>query len=254
MAKKIKLKKPYHGDINKLQKSSLLPKSSGVLQSPEYKRLIKILKESIVKGRSDAEFFRIFLECSWALLKGDPEYFKKTLDEYTFEEGQIIGKAFNAYVECADRFIYEDILGLAFMEIDAKSVKAGQYFTPMPIAEMMARMFFNPEDFDKEERITIHDPAVGSGIMLLAFAKVVHQELGLYALTKINLSGQDIDRRCVLMTKIQLRIYGLDTFGRLIRLSNGLSNPFNKPKKKKLKVKKTKRKLKIKRTKGRTKL
>ena len=243
MAKKIRITKPTRDQID----CSVVPTTGDFQQSIEYKRFIKTLNESIVQGRTGAEFFRIFLECAWALLKGDPDYFKKTLDVYTFEEGRIIGRAFNAYIDCADKFIYEDILGAAFMETDAKSVRAGQFFTPSPLAEVMARTVFNPADFDKDEKITVHDPAVGSGVMLLAFAKIVHRELGPLALTKIDLSGQDIDRRCVLMTKIQLRLYGLDRLGRLIRLS-GAATPMNKKKKRRGK-RRIKKKLKIRKTK-----
>ena len=244
MAKKIRITKP---PPERIVQSILSP--SGFQQSAEYKRFIKTLNESIVQGRTGAEFFRIFIECTWALLKGDSEYFKKTLDVYTFDEGQVIGNAFNAYIDCADKFIYEDILGAAFMETDAKSVRAGQFFTPAPLAEVMARNIFNPADFDKDEKVTVHDPCVGSGVMLLSYAKVVNQELGPLALTKIELSGQDIDRRCVLMTKIQLRLYGLDLLGRLIRLSGPLTPKKEKKSRGKRRIKK---KLKIRKTKKRS--
>ena len=46
--------------------------------------------------------------------------------------------------------------------------------------------------------------------------------LGVAGLNKLRLSGQDIDNRCVLMSKIQLRINGLDTFGRRMRLLGAL--------------------------------
>jgi len=58
--------------------------------------------------------------------------------------------------------------------------------------------------------------------MLLAFAKVVHDELGRAGINKLRLYGTDIDQRCVLMCRIQLRINGLDTFGRMAGLLGSL--------------------------------
>ena len=60
--------------------------------------------------------------------------------------------------------------------------------------------------------------------MLLAFAKVVHDECGRSALRYLKLYGTDIDERCVLMCKIQLRMNGLDSFGRIAGMCAALSD------------------------------
>ena len=108
------------------------------------------------------------------------------------------------------------------MRLDVKSVQAGQYFTPNCIAEAMARMTFNRDDFERLVRekgvVTVCDPAVGSGVMLLAFARVVHAEFGRWGTGKLRLYGTDIDVRCVNMCRIQLRMNGLDEFGRMAGL------------------------------------
>ena len=92
----------------------------------------------------------------------------------------------------------------------------------------MARMQFSREDFERhvaeKGEVTVCDPAVGSGVMLLAFAKVVNAEFGRWGVNKLRLYGQDIDMRCVLMCKIQLRMNGLDTFGRLTGLFGGMND------------------------------
>ena len=93
------------------------------------------------------------------------------------------------------------------------------------IAEMMARMQFDRADFERvvQEKgsVTVCDPAVGSGVMLLAFAKVVHGEFGRWGTSKLRLYGQDIDPRCVLMCRIQLRMNGLDAVGRMVGMLAG---------------------------------
>jgi len=91
---------------------------------------------------------------------------------------------------------------------------------------MMSRMQFSRERFEalvaEKGEMTVCDPAVGSGVMLLAFAKVVHDELGRSGVSKLRLYGTDIDQRCVLMCRIQLRMNALDTFGRMAGLLGSL--------------------------------
>lgn len=117
---------------------------------------------------------------------------------------------------------FEDILGELFMALDINSVRSGQFFTPGPVAEMMARMQFDKDNFLKmvEEKgeVTICDPAVGSGVMLLAFGKVIASELGREHLRYARFYGNDIDLRCVLMTRIQIRMNGMDRVGRMANL------------------------------------
>jgi hypothetical protein len=60
------------------------------------------------------------------------------------------------------------------------------------------------------EPVTVSDPACGSGVMLLAAAA----ECPVWALdyAVVQFFGQDIDRTCVLMAKINLMIYGLNGY------------------------------------------
>jgi len=117
---------------------------------------------------------------------------------------------------------FHNILGEIFMRLDVNSVRAGQFFTPWSVAEMMARMQFCRDDFERTVAqkgvVTVCDPAVGSGVMLLAFAKVVHDEFGRKGTSKLQLYGTDIDQHCVLMCRIQLRMNGLDAVGRMAGL------------------------------------
>lgn len=191
--------------------------------SAEYKELKKILISRGVKGYHDREFFRFWLQAVWAFLSGDTELYQKELGQYNVDEGKLLGKMFNLYVEAAEVFQFQDILGELFQEIDSASVRAGQFFTPWPLALINAQVTFDEKTFD-QDTVTVHDPACGSGIMLLAFASITYERLGVLGLNKLRLSGQDIDNRCILMSKIQLRINGLDTLGRRMRLFGALEN------------------------------
>ena len=167
------------------------------------------------------ELYRKWLEAVWAFLDAvnDPNGFRDCLDHYTREQGEEFSWLLGVYVNAVEADPFRDILGELFMRLDVNSANSGQFFTPMNIAEMMAGMQFDKADFERtvQEKgyVSVCDPAVGSGVMLLAFAKVVHAELGRWGTSKLSLYGQDIDQRCVHMCRIQLRMNGLDAFGRM---------------------------------------
>lgn len=190
-----------------------------------YERLAHAFEHGTVFGHMHAyDLYRAWLEAVWAFLNAaqDPQGFQECLDRYSRAEGEEFGRLLELYAEAADDDPFRDILGELFMRLDVKSTRAGQYFTPWDIAEMMARMQFDRAVFEQQVQengiVTVCDPAVGSGVMLLAFAKVVHDELGRWGTGKLRLYGQDIDLRCVNMCRIQLRMNGLDAFGRMAGL------------------------------------
>ncbi len=194
--------------------------------SPQYKALRTAFERNAVFPHLHTyDLFRNWLQAVWAFCEAPwkPDEFREALDRYTAAEGAEFARIMGLYTDAVEAFPFEDILGPLFMELDVKSARAGQYFTPWPIAEMMARMNFDQADFElkaaEKGEVTVCDPAVGSGVMLLAFAKVVHEALGWKGISRLKLYGQDIDERCVLMCRIQIRFNGLDHFGRIIRLS-----------------------------------
>jgi len=71
----------------------------------------------------------------------------------------------------------------------------GQFFTPEPICDMMARIL-NPAGFGEK----VADCCCGSGRMLLAAAKISRNSL---------FFGADIDRTCAMMCVINLCLNGL---------------------------------------------
>ncbi len=167
------------------------------------------------------DLFRQWLEAVWALLNLplDTQAFKTTLDAFTYEQGQELGRLFNLYLQAVEELPFRDILGTLFMRLDVKSAAAGQYFTCWTVAEMMAWMQFDRDGFLETVRergtVSVCDPAVGSGVMLLAFAKVVNDAFGRDGTDRLRLCGMDIDVRCVNMCRIQLRMNGLDGFSRM---------------------------------------
>ncbi len=84
----------------------------------------------------------------------------------------------------------------------------GQYFTPWPAARMMARQTMEgvKDPIDAGETVTVHDPACGSGVMLLAAKSVVAARCGRRSLRYLKCYGQDIDSICCTMARIQERM------------------------------------------------
>jgi len=78
----------------------------------------------------------------------------------------------------------EDFLGRVYEELGMGDFRKGQYFTPMTICDMMAQMTIDCEN--KTYPVTVLDPCVGSGRMLLSAYKVLGFK-GLYF-------GCEIDR------------------------------------------------------------
>jgi hypothetical protein len=129
--------------------------------------------------------------CAFSMGKLEDLYFN-TIRKYEKPYAYSFSEALAALViemtgPGGDGFV--DVLG-DYFEKNLSHGKNGQFFTPQPVCDMMARMM-NPSM--KGERIA--DPACGSGRMLMAMAKV--NRLAWFY-------GADIDSTCAKMATINL--------------------------------------------------
>jgi hypothetical protein len=94
----------------------------------------------------------------------------------------------------------DDVLGDAF-EGGISWGEHGQFFTPLPICKMMAQLTGQGEVGAGRQ---MHDPACGSGRMLIASAEAA----GPLAMARLY-TGMDLDDRCAKMAAINLALRGL---------------------------------------------
>lgn len=119
-----------------------------------------------------------------------------------------IATAIDAYADAvAGCEPFEDILGPAYMTMASSGRKdqLGQFFTPWPIAMMMAAMVGHDSGPLPEDRLlTACDPCSGSGVMMLALCNQVLRTQGPSALRCWSITCCDLDSICAAMSTVQL--------------------------------------------------
>lgn len=150
-------------------------------------------------GRHIQDTFRDWLQmivCSLSMGSMEDLYMK-TVKHYS-EKGlaQRMASLFGSL--CLAMEGRRDMLGDIFMEAVSRGHN-GQFFTPMEVCRMMAKMTGVPE----KGTPSVHDPACGSGRTLLAVAE--HNP-------RCILVGQDNDHTCVQMLAVNLALNGLSGY------------------------------------------
>lgn len=141
--------------------------------------------------------------------KRDERYVEivKKYNEKEFESfGNLLGMLIMAMGKEPD-----DYLGRLFMELELFDHFRGQFFTPINIAMLMAKMHdTNIEKILSEKgRVTVNDPTCGSAVTLIAFYKIL-QERGYNPQKVMRVVAQDIDKKAVHMAYIQLSLLGVN--------------------------------------------
>jgi N-6 DNA Methylase len=107
---------------------------------------------------------------------------------------------------------YHDILGSVYMALGQGDKRFGQYFTPYPVAQMMAEMCLG--DFKLPEPgqppIRFCEPTVGSGIMILAAAEVIERRFpGAIGRGEVEFYGMDKDPCCISMCRLNMKLHSI---------------------------------------------
>ena len=133
------------------------------------------------------------------------EKFTAISKNYNPDELKLIAQLFALTAVALEENPQQDYLGQLFMEFNFGNVRAGQYFTPYHVAELMADLSMTSAKSRRYE--TVNDPACGSGVMLIAtYNKMILLKRA--PTTELFVVGQDIDCSIALMCYIQLSLLG----------------------------------------------
>lgn len=100
-----------------------------------------------------------------------------------------------------------DVLGHLYMSLDLGNEDVGQFFTPYDVGKVTARMA-GPDIAGRlsgQEFITVHEPACGSGGMIVALAERMRED-GFNYQSQLHVTAQDIEITSVHMSFIALSL------------------------------------------------
>jgi len=178
--------------------------------------------QQLARRNSISNVFSDFLEmtvCALSLGAMEDRYLE-IVRRYDKPEAYLIAEAFGALVMEMDDHGegLHDVFGEFFMEFVSFGHN-GQFFTPEPICDLMARM--TQEEFQVQSSKfqvgcapRVMDCACGSGRILMAAARVNRNAL---------FYGADVDRNCAMMCVINMCLNGM--LGEVAWM-NSLSNQF----------------------------
>jgi type I restriction-modification system DNA methylase subunit len=132
-------------------------------------------------------------------------------------------KCFAIVVEALERNPDQDFLGKLYMSLELGNHWKGQFFTPYNVCECMAGITINDnmQTLEKQEWISVNDPACGAGATLVATANIFRRKKINYQ-TRVLFTANDIDRVVAQMCYIQLSLLGCAGW---VAVANTISNP-----------------------------
>jgi len=101
-----------------------------------------------------------------------------------------------------------DFLGEVFQDLELANAATGQFFTPYDVSKLCARFTIDREKLRAGKRITVQEPACGSGGMVVALADAMIED-GFNPQQQLCAVGVDVDSRAVHMAYIQLSLLGI---------------------------------------------
>ena len=159
------------------------------------------------RGHNHYQVFDDWLELMLTALMANDEDYLATMGKYANDaeygkrEADHFKEAFHQLLEIMFRD-NEEVLGPIYEFWNIQNKYNGQYFTPAPIARMLAKIT------GAGNGGSVLDPACGAGIMLIEGAKAMSEE----ARSRSFFVGQDIDSTCVKMCALNLCFFNLDGY------------------------------------------
>lgn len=130
---------------------------------------------------------------------------------------------FAILVSALERNPDQDFLGVLYMSLELGNHWKGQLFTPYNVSRCMAEITLGGSraQIDREGWISVCDPTVGGGTMLISAANTMRRQKINYQ-NHVLFVGQDIDRIVAMMAYIQISLLGCSGY---IVVGNSLTNP-----------------------------
>ncbi len=119
---------------------------------------------------------------------------------------------------------FRDLLGEMYMGMEISSKNLGQFFTPYSLSKLCAKLTLDRTAIERQKYVTTHEPACGSGGMIIAQADVMFEE-------KYNPQKQllaycvDVDQTAAMMCYIQLALWGIPA---VVTIGNTLTMQFSR--------------------------
>lgn len=119
---------------------------------------------------------------------------------------RMLGHLTLAMEQCCATGELGDVLGAVYMQLELGNDRAGQFFTPYHVSQLMARLLVGDGAEAREKGfLDVMEPACGAGGMVIAMADALRQA-GLNPQSAMHATCIDIDPRCVHMTYLQLSL------------------------------------------------
>jgi len=172
--------------------------------------------------RTVFDAFTRFAACALAAQTREAEYLEEA-KRWEKPDLELFAEAFGTLVNEMQSHPFEDIIGGYYMEF-ALSTKGqqwnGEFHTPKPICDMMARMILGDmASMPAEGPITVCEPACGAGAMILSLAEACEPEIR----RRLRVTAIDINRTACDMAFINTALWGIPT--RVLH-GNSLSNEY----------------------------
>lgn len=131
------------------------------------------------------------------------------ISKYSSDEQKVFPTLFAIVVNALEENPDQDFLGELFMALELSSAFHGQFFTPYSLCKLMAEMQMSDIEhyMERNEYITVNDPACGAGALLVAARNQVGNKKYDWS-TRMFVVAQDIDETAGLMCYIQLSLLG----------------------------------------------
>ena len=139
------------------------------------------------------------------------EIIKRYNEEERIKLAQSLGVLINEMTQEAENGGPYDILGSVFHGLELHNKYKGQFFTPFHICKFMGELTLGDlinEKIYRENYISVCEPCVGSGALVLGFASEMHAR-GMNYQRELCVTACDIDIKCVHMAYLKLGLFGI---------------------------------------------